>query len=66
MSAERLQKIISAAGLASRRQAEAWILEGRVSVNGQVVHELGTKAQSCLYRGSIQPPPPVDGGTKHP
>ena len=44
MSAERLQKIISAAGLASRRQAEAWILEGRVSVNGQVVHELGAKA----------------------
>ena len=44
MSAERLQKIISAAGLASRRQAEAWILDGRVSVNGRVVHELGTKA----------------------
>jgi len=44
MSTERLQKIISAAGLTSRRQAEEWIVAGRVSVNGQVVHELGTKA----------------------
>ena len=44
MSAERLQKIISAAGLASRRQAEGWILEGRVSVNGIIVEELGAKA----------------------
>ena len=31
---ERLQKIIAARGLCSRRQAEAWILEGRVLVNG--------------------------------
>ncbi len=44
MSMERLQKIISAAGLASRREAEEWILSGRVSVNGEVVRELGTKA----------------------
>ena len=44
MSAERLQKIISAAGLASRRQAEEWILAGRVAVNGEVVRELGTRA----------------------
>lgn len=44
MSSERLQKIISAAGLASRREAEDWILAGRVSVNGQVARELGTKA----------------------
>ena len=44
MSAERLQKIISAAGLASRRKAEEWILEGRVSVNGFIVRELGFKA----------------------
>ncbi len=41
---ERLQKIISHAGLASRRKAEEWILEGRVSVNGRVVVELGAKA----------------------
>jgi pseudouridine synthase len=41
---ERLQKIISSAGIASRRKAEQMILEGRVTVNGQVVTELGTKA----------------------
>ena len=41
---ERLQKIISAAGITSRRKAEQLILEGRVSVNGAVVTELGTKA----------------------
>jgi len=41
---ERLQKIISAAGVASRRAAEELISSGRVRVNGQVVTELGSKA----------------------
>jgi 23S rRNA pseudouridine2605 synthase len=41
---ERLQKILSRAGVASRRAAEQLMLEGRVSVNGLVVRELGTKA----------------------
>jgi 23S rRNA pseudouridine2605 synthase len=41
---ERLQKILSAAGVASRRTAETLIVQGRVSVNGDVVRELGTKA----------------------
>ncbi len=41
---ERLQKIISAAGLASRRKAEILIQEGRVQLNGEIVTELGTKA----------------------
>jgi pseudouridine synthase len=40
----RLQKIISTAGVASRRAAEKLILEGRVSVNGETVLTLGTKA----------------------
>jgi 23S rRNA pseudouridine2605 synthase len=40
----RLQKILSQAGVASRRAAEKLITEGRVSVNGTTVHELGTKA----------------------
>ncbi len=41
---ERLQKIIAAAGIASRRAAEEMIRQGRVSVNHKVVKELGTKA----------------------
>jgi 23S rRNA pseudouridine2605 synthase len=41
---ERLQKIIAAAGVASRRKAELLIQEGRVTVNGQVINELGAKA----------------------
>lgn len=40
---ERLQKVISRAGVASRRKAEQLILEGKVKVNGEVVTELGTK-----------------------
>jgi 23S rRNA pseudouridine2605 synthase len=43
-SLQRLQKIIAAAGLASRRKAETLITEGRVRVNGQVIAELGAKA----------------------
>jgi pseudouridine synthase len=43
-SGERLQKILSAAGVASRRLSEELILQGRVSVNGATVTELGTKA----------------------
>jgi len=44
MPAERLQKIMAAAGVASRRKAEELITAGLVSVNGQAVTELGTKA----------------------
>ena len=44
MPAERLQKIIAAAGIASRRKAEELITRGLVSVNGQTVTTLGTKA----------------------
>ncbi len=40
----RLQKIISTAGVASRRTAETLIVEGRVTVNGETVRELGSKA----------------------
>lgn len=42
---ERLQKILSAAGIASRRAAEEYIRQGRVSVNGHTITELGTKAE---------------------
>lgn len=41
---ERLQKLIAAAGIASRRHAEELIKQGRVTVNGKVVDALGTKA----------------------
>ncbi len=41
---ERLQKILSQAGIASRRASERLMLEGRVTVNGTTVTELGTKA----------------------
>lgn len=44
MAPSRLQKILSSAGIASRRAAETYIVEGRVSVNGQTVTELGSKA----------------------
>jgi 23S rRNA pseudouridine2605 synthase len=42
--AERLQKILARAGFASRRRAEQLMLEGRVTVNGETVKELGTRA----------------------
>ena len=41
---ERLQKILSHAGVASRRKAEEMILAGRIKVNGKIVRELGTEA----------------------
>jgi len=44
MSVERLQKLLSQAGVASRRASEQLMLEGRVTVNGETVRELGTKA----------------------
>lgn len=43
---ERLQKIIARAGIASRRAAETMIRQGRVSVNGRTITELGTKADT--------------------
>ncbi len=44
MPEERLQKILSQAGIASRRKAEELIQQGRVSVNGATVDTLGSKA----------------------
>lgn len=55
MAEERLQKILAQAGVASRRQSEKIMLEGRVTVNGAVVTELGSKAD--LERDHIK----VDG-----
>jgi 23S rRNA pseudouridine2605 synthase len=44
---ERLQKILSQAGIASRRAAEQMIAEGRISVNGSTITEPGTKADAA-------------------
>ncbi|MCX6109450.1 MAG: pseudouridine synthase [Proteobacteria bacterium] len=43
MEPMRIQKWLSQLGIASRREAETWISEGRIAVNGQVVTELGRK-----------------------
>lgn len=43
MTRVRLQKFIAEAGVASRRAAESIILEGRVTVNGKVIREMGAK-----------------------
>jgi 23S rRNA pseudouridine2605 synthase len=43
---ERIQKILAKAGIASRREAEKMVMEGRVMVNGKVIETLGFKADS--------------------
>lgn len=48
MALERLQKLISKAGICSRRAAEQLILDGRISVDGIIVKELGVKADSKI------------------
>lgn len=45
---ERLQKILAQAGIASRRKCEELIVAGKVTLNGEVVTELGTKADPTV------------------
>jgi len=64
MPAERLQKIIAAAGIASRRKAEELITSGLVSVNGQTVTELGSKADPQVDRIKVNGRP-LGGAERH-
>jgi 23S rRNA pseudouridine2605 synthase len=61
MPQERLQKIMAAAGIASRRKAEEYIAAGRVTLNGKIVTERGTKAdpeidQICVDGRALKRP----------
>jgi 23S rRNA pseudouridine2605 synthase len=62
---ERLQKIIAAAGVTSRRKAEEMIAAGRVSVNGHTVTELGSKADCSRDKIRVdgKPLPRIQGRT---
>jgi len=57
MPHERLQKILAASGVASRRKSEELITAGRVTVNGQVVTELGRKADAAIDKISVDGKP---------
>lgn len=54
---ERLQKILAAAGVASRREAEKIILAGRVKVNGRLIKELGSKFDAAKCRITVDGSP---------
>lgn len=54
---ERLQKILAAAGVASRREAEKIILANRVKVNGKLVNELGAKFDAARCRITVDGKP---------
>lgn len=57
MSEERLQKILAAAGVASRRASEELIAAGRVAVNGKIVTELGTKVDPSRVQIAVDGKP---------
>lgn len=63
MPAERLQKILARAGIASRRHSEVLIREGRVRVNGEVVTALGSQADPQVDRIEVDGKPVIVGTT---
>lgn len=62
---ERLQKILAKSGYASRRKAEAWILEGRVAIDGRVCTELGTKADPTKQKITVDGQPILNTEAKY-
>lgn len=56
MVADRLQKLVAAAGLCSRREAETWLRDGRVRVNGDLA-QLGDRADPSCDRISVDGQP---------
>lgn len=61
---QRLQKILAAAGVASRRQCESIIADGRVAVNGAVIAELGAKADPQKDKITLDGKP-IGGAAEH-
>jgi 23S rRNA pseudouridine2605 synthase len=55
--AERLQKVLAQAGLGSRRACEDLIVQGRVTINGEIVRELGTKVDPGAGRVAVDGEP---------
>jgi 23S rRNA pseudouridine2605 synthase len=54
---DRLQKVLAHAGLGSRRACEELILQGRVSVDGQVVRQLGTRVDAAIAKVTVDGEP---------
>ena len=61
MAVERLQKILSNAGVASRRHAEELILAGRVAINGVVADTLGARADPDTDEVTVDGVPVLKG-----
>jgi 23S rRNA pseudouridine2605 synthase len=64
LAPERLQKILAHRGVASRREAELWIRSGRIRVNGEVVTELGAKADPEVDRILVDGRPLPDASAR--
>ena len=58
----RLQKYLASCGVASRRAAEKLMADGRVTVDGQVVSQMGAQVEPGPGRACGWPPGPAGGG----